>query len=125
MKAKPENSPIHWATGHIQSSSRRRRAIGNGFRAWHVPNGQAAAVLEQHQVGHIAAVPLSACCPAAEVRSAARAPGRLGGRKPLSLQDPRVQTAKTLTADRNIPVADICATLKISRAMLYRYVGMN
>jgi len=53
----------------------------------------------------------------------ARARGRLGGRKPISMQDPRVQTAKTLHADRKMPVGDICATLKISRATLYRYVA--
>ncbi|MGO9203552.1 MAG: recombinase family protein [Limisphaerales bacterium] len=56
---------------------------------------------------------------------AARARGRLGGRKPILTSDPRVQTAKSLHADRKIPVADICSTLKISRATLYRYVGMQ
>ena len=53
----------------------------------------------------------------------ARARGRLGGRKPISPDDPRVQTAKTLHADRKMPVADICTTLKISRATLYRYLA--
>jgi DNA invertase Pin-like site-specific DNA recombinase len=53
----------------------------------------------------------------------ARARGRLGGRKPIPLNDPRVQTARTLHADRNMPVVDICKTLKISRATLYRYLA--
>ena len=56
---------------------------------------------------------------------AARARGRLGGRKPISLDDPRVQTARTLHGDRNMPVVDICKTLKISRATLYRYLAKN
>lgn len=34
--------------------------------------------------------------------AAAPARGRSGGRKPISVDDPRVQTAKTLHADRNI-----------------------
>ncbi len=56
---------------------------------------------------------------------AARARGRLGGRKPILTTDPRVQTARTLHADRNMPVVDICKTLKISRATLYRYLAKN
>ncbi len=56
---------------------------------------------------------------------AARARGRLGGRKPILTSDPRVQTARTLRADRNMPVVDICKTLKISRATLYRYLAKN
>lgn len=55
----------------------------------------------------------------------ARARGRLGGRKPMPLNDPRVQTAKRLHSDKSIPVPDICTTLRISRATLYRYVGMK
>lgn len=57
--------------------------------------------------------------------SAARARGRLGGRRPIPKDDPRVQTARTLHADRNMPVGDICRTLKISRATLYRYLARN
>jgi len=55
----------------------------------------------------------------------ARARGRLGGRRPMPLNDPRVQTAKRLHSDKSIAVPDICATLRISRATLYRYVGMK
>lgn len=57
--------------------------------------------------------------------TAARARGRLGGRRPISANDPRIQTARTLHADKNLPVADICKTLKISRATLYRYLARN
>jgi len=55
----------------------------------------------------------------------ARARGRLGGRKPISLQDPRVQTAKKMHSDKSVSVPDICKTLRISRATLYRYAGMK
>jgi DNA invertase Pin-like site-specific DNA recombinase len=56
---------------------------------------------------------------------AARARGRHGGRKPMRVNDPRVQTAKKLHSDKRISVPDICQTLRISRATLYRYVGMK
>ncbi len=39
--------------------------------------------------------------------------------------DPRIQTAKTLHADKKMPIADICRTLKISRPTLYRYLARN
>jgi len=35
---------------------------------------------------------------------AARARGRLGGRPPMSLDDPRIQTAKTLHGNENVTV---------------------
>lgn len=56
---------------------------------------------------------------------AARARGRLGGRKPMPVNDPRVQTAKKMHSDKSISVADICKTLRISRATLYRYLAMK
>jgi DNA invertase Pin-like site-specific DNA recombinase len=56
---------------------------------------------------------------------AARARGRHGGRKPMPINDPRVQTAKKMHSDKRISVPDICQTLRISRATLYRYVGMK
>src|SRR6476646_5722780 len=43
--------------------------------------------------------------------AAARARGRMGGRKPLPVEDPRVQMAKKMHADKSIPVPDICKTL--------------
>lgn len=57
--------------------------------------------------------------------NAARARGRLGGRKPISVADPRVQTAKTLHSDRKMPVMDICRTLQVSRPTLYRWLALN
>ena len=57
--------------------------------------------------------------------TAARARGRLGGRKPVAVDDPRVQTAKKMHADKTMPVQDICKTLRISRPTLYRYVAMK
>ena len=56
---------------------------------------------------------------------AARTRGRMGGRKPVAVDDPRVVTAKALHADKKMPVPDICRTLKISRPTLYRYLALN
>jgi DNA invertase Pin-like site-specific DNA recombinase len=57
--------------------------------------------------------------------TAARARGRKGGRPAIPVNDPRVQTAKTLHADKNMPVTAICQTLKISRPTLYRWLAMK
>lgn len=57
---------------------------------------------------------------------AARARGRRGGRPPLD-KDPakrkKIDMAIALHGDPNHSVEDICHTLHISRATLYRYVG--
>jgi DNA invertase Pin-like site-specific DNA recombinase len=53
--------------------------------------------------------------------TAARARGRLGGR-PKALDPRRVQIARTLYQDKSNSIADICRTLRISRATLYRYL---
>jgi DNA invertase Pin-like site-specific DNA recombinase len=55
--------------------------------------------------------------------SAARARGRLGGRRPIAADDPRIQMAKKMHADKRIAVAEICQTLRISRPTLYRYLA--
>lgn len=59
---------------------------------------------------------------------AARARGRRGGRPPLD-KDPnkhkKIDMAKTLHADPNHTVDDICNTLHISRATLYRYTKIK
>ena len=57
--------------------------------------------------------------------SAARARGRLGGRRPITRDDPRVQMAKRMHADKTLTVADICRTLRISRPTLYRYLARS
>ncbi len=56
---------------------------------------------------------------------AARARGRKGGRKPIKADDPRVQMAKKLYADKTLSITDICRTLRISRPTFYRYVAMK
>jgi DNA invertase Pin-like site-specific DNA recombinase len=55
---------------------------------------------------------------------AARARGKKGGRKPVLPDDPKVRSAKKLHADKGLSITDICNTLKISRASLYRYLAM-
>lgn len=55
---------------------------------------------------------------------AARARGRLGGRPKLQSKDPKkIALAKQLYEGGNMPVQEICETLRIGRSTLYRYVG--
>ena len=57
--------------------------------------------------------------------AAARARGRLGGRRPISPGDPRVVTAKRLHKDRGLSIDQICKTLGISRPTFYRYLALH
>jgi DNA invertase Pin-like site-specific DNA recombinase len=57
--------------------------------------------------------------------SVARARGRLGGRRPISADDPRVQTVKRMHQERGMAVPDICKTLRISRPTFYRYLAIS
>jgi len=54
--------------------------------------------------------------------SAARARGKIGGRKKIKSADPKVVTAKTMHQDKGLSIDDICKSLKISRATFYRYL---
>jgi len=56
--------------------------------------------------------------------AAARARGRLGGRKPIGPGDPKVKTAKRMHKDHGLSINQICETLKISRATFYRYLAL-
>lgn len=53
---------------------------------------------------------------------AARARGRKGGRPKRLDTDRKVQMARQLHADPTNSIADICKTLGVSRATLYRYI---
>jgi DNA invertase Pin-like site-specific DNA recombinase len=53
----------------------------------------------------------------------ARARGRKGGRPSLKASSSKVAMARKLYADETNTVPDICKTLNISRATLYRYLG--
>lgn len=55
--------------------------------------------------------------------AAARARGRVGGRKPISTDDPRVRMAQAMSKDKSMSIAEICNTLRISRSTYYRYVA--
>jgi DNA invertase Pin-like site-specific DNA recombinase len=57
--------------------------------------------------------------------AAARARGRKGGRPPIMADDRRIVLANKLFKDKSISLDDICATLKISKSTLYRYVGIE
>ena len=52
---------------------------------------------------------------------AARARGRVGGR-PRAMDDKKINMAKALVKDPNNSIKDICETLNVSRATLYRYL---
>lgn len=56
---------------------------------------------------------------------AARARGKIGGRKAISADNKKVILAKKLHADHDYSINDICSTLKISRATFYRYLCIN
>src|SRR5207249_11220126 len=57
---------------------------------------------------------------------AARARGRLGGRPKLQALDPKkVALARKLYDDGHMPVQELCDTLHMSKATLYRYVNVS
>jgi len=55
---------------------------------------------------------------------AARARGRTGGRPKLKADAIKIAIAKQLHASNNTKIKDICHTLHISKATLYRYLKM-
>ena len=54
--------------------------------------------------------------------ASARARGRLGGR-PKAVTDRQLQIAKTMLADPQTTVEEVCQTLKISKTTLYRHLN--
>lgn len=54
----------------------------------------------------------------------ARARGRVGGRRPVSANQPKVRMAKKMGQDQSMNINDICVTLKISKATYYRYLDL-
>lgn len=56
--------------------------------------------------------------------AAARARGRRGGRPKISFDDPRIKLAKKMHKDKTYEINDICRSLKISKATLYRYLSV-
>lgn len=55
---------------------------------------------------------------------AARARGRIGGRKKIESNNPKVVMAKNMHKDHGMNINDICKTLKICRATFYRYLTL-
>jgi DNA invertase Pin-like site-specific DNA recombinase len=51
----------------------------------------------------------------------ARARGKLGGR-PSVVDEKKIRQAKAMLADKKNTVQDVCATLGISRATMYRHL---
>jgi DNA invertase Pin-like site-specific DNA recombinase len=59
-----------------------------------------------------------------ERTKAGRARGRTGGRPKLKPDDIKIAIAKQLHASNSTKVKEICHTLHISKATLYRYLKM-
>ncbi len=55
----------------------------------------------------------------------ARARGRLGGRPQLEALSWKVSMAKKLYGDKTNAISEICKTLHVSRATLYRYIKVK
>ena len=55
--------------------------------------------------------------------AAARARGKIGGRPKFNPSASKVAMTKKLYADKTNTIADICKTMHISRATLYRYIN--
>jgi len=53
--------------------------------------------------------------------AAARARGRVGGRK-KALNQSQVKILMTMASDKSLPIGDICRQLKISKATYYNYL---
>ncbi len=56
--------------------------------------------------------------------AAAKARGRLGGRRPVTSDNSKVIMAKKLHADKNMGIKRMCAILKISKSTFYRYLNL-
>lgn len=54
--------------------------------------------------------------------SSARARGRIGGRPPV-MDANKIAMAKSMMADKNISVKDICEALGVSKSTLYKYLS--
>lgn len=52
----------------------------------------------------------------------ARARGRIGGRRPMSANNPKIITAKKMHQDKTMDIYAICKILNISRPTFYRYL---
>lgn len=52
----------------------------------------------------------------------ARARGRLGGRRPMESNNPKIITAKKMHQDKTMEIEVICKILNISRPTFYRYL---
>ena len=57
--------------------------------------------------------------------SAARARGKVGGRPPISKNDPKVKMAQQMHKNESLTINEICKSLEISRATFYRYISIN
>ncbi|MCU7837272.1 MAG: recombinase family protein [gamma proteobacterium symbiont of Taylorina sp.] len=55
---------------------------------------------------------------------AARSRGKVGGRRAMKADNPKVVMAKKMHQDKSLSIDEICESLKISRATFYRYLSV-
>lgn len=56
--------------------------------------------------------------------SAARARGKIGGRKKIKKDDPKVLMTKNMYNSHSMSIDDICKTLRISKSTFYRFIKL-
>jgi len=112
---------------HLIQTVQELKAKGIGFKslAESIDTTSSAGQLSFHIFGALAEVERNLIRERTQAGLiAARARGRVGGRRRL-LDAKQVAQARTLYADTSNSVGDICRTLKVSRTTLWRYLKMS
>src|SRR5512142_1984931 len=100
---RPLQESVHAASGNLDTSTSGGKLVFHVFGA--LAEFERDLIRERTQAG----------------LRAARARGRRGGR-PRALDLRKAQIAQALYQDKSNSIADVCRTLHISRATLYRYL---
>jgi DNA invertase Pin-like site-specific DNA recombinase len=109
---------------HLIATARELESKGIGFRSVQeaIDTTTPAGKLFFHMVGALAEFERDIIRERTKAGLlSARQRGRLGGR-PSVVDEKKIRQAKAMLADSKNTAADICATLGISRATLYRHV---
>ena len=107
---------------HLIETVGQLEATGRGFRSLreHLDTTTPGGKLVFHLFGALAEFERAVIRERTNAGLAsARARGRVGGR-PRALDKKQVAMAKAMLKDRSVPVAEVCRTLGVSRATIYR-----